>query len=144
MLMFQGSFDLPLWTMATATNSKTLLPQICLAAALSLGTIRDILSAFLSLVIARRAAQQLSRALQLGAHLSDIPFVACAGLLAHMDDCLLHSCTGLLAVMLVVSLSRTGALLRNYSAPMAVFRALPEARVLQCTAPVHVLLVSSD
>jgi hypothetical protein len=35
--------------------------------------------------------------------------------------------TGLLAITLAVSVSRTGALLRNYSAPMAVFRALPEA-----------------
>ena len=50
---------------------------------------------------------------------------------------------GLLAVMLAVSLSRTGALLRSYSAPMAVFRALPEARVLHFTVPVPGLLVSS-
>lgn len=31
-------------------------------------------------------------------------------------------------MILALSVARTGALLRNYSAPMAVFRALPEVR----------------
>ncbi len=39
---------------------------------------------------------------------------------------------GLLVATLVVSVSRTGALLRNYSAPMAVFGSLPQADFPAC------------
>lgn len=35
--------------------------------------------------------------------------------------------------MLGVSVARTGALLRNYSGPMAIFRALPEVRSAAAT-----------
>ena len=68
-------------------NYLALLLQICLAAALSLGAILDISSAILSLVVRQRMAQQLSRALQLGAHLSDTPFVPSTRLLAYTDGC---------------------------------------------------------
>jgi hypothetical protein len=43
--------------------------QICLAAALSLGAVQDVLAALLTLVVPRRMAQQLSSALQTGADL---------------------------------------------------------------------------
>ena len=58
------------------------------------------------------------------------PEAAAAGFTVHTPDgSVTHCCaTGLLVTTLAVSVARTGALLRNYSTPMAVFAALPAVR----------------
>lgn len=73
-------------------------PLICLAAAATLASLPTISTPLLSKVLPRRIARLLSRA----------------------------ATTLILVVIVLLSVSRTAALLLNYSAPMAIYRHLPE------------------
>lgn len=75
-------------------------PQMCAAAGIVLALLPDLATPLLGGLLPRRAARWLGRLLQ----------------------------RGLLLLTVVLSLSRTLALVYNYGAPMSIYRALPAVR----------------